>query len=155
MSTEENISLPSFTVTASDGETTKSYQLADLKGGIIIYFYPKDSTPGCTTQANDFTENLSAFQKLGYTLLGVSRDSISSHEKFIAKQQIGFELISDPEETLCKHFDVIREKNMYGKKTLGIHRSTFVFNADGKLTHALRNVRAKGHVERLLTLLGS
>lgn len=145
----EHITLPTFTTASTAGDIT----LIDIGSALVIYFYPKDSTPGCTTQANDFTAHLEQFGKLGYTVIGVSRDSIASHEKFIAKQDIGFNLISDPDETLCKHFDVIREKNMYGKKTLGIHRSTFVFDADGKLTHALRNVRAKGHVERVLDLL--
>lgn len=145
----ENISLPTFSIESTEGNIT----LSDIGSALVIYFYPKDNTPGCTTQANDFTANLNQFRELGYTVMGVSRDSIASHEKFIAKQEIGFNLISDPEEKLCKHFDVIREKNMYGKKTMGIHRSTFVFDAEGNLMHALRNIRAKGHVEKLLGML--
>lgn len=147
--TEENIRLPDAEFAATGG----AVNLSKVDTPLIIYFYPKDSTAGCTTQANDFTENLDAFTKLGYRIFGVSRDSMVSHERFSEKQNIGFSLISDPDEILCKHFDIIREKNMYGKKTLGIHRSTFVFDGDGKLTHALRNVRAKGHVARLLEML--
>lgn len=151
--TAETISLPDFQVTATDGTQETQIILNQLNTGLIIYFYPKDSTSGCTTQANDFTSQIQRFTDLGYRVIGVSRDGIASHDKFIAKQDIGFSLISDPEEKLCQHFDVIREKNMYGKKVLGIHRSTFIYDADGKLLHALRNVRAKGHVERVLGLL--
>lgn len=155
---EENIDLPDFLVAITDGQTASdinlNQQVRDTKKGIIIYFYPKDNTPGCSTQAIDFTSDVDKISALGYQVIGVSRDGIESHNKFIEKKEIGFSLISDPDEKLCKHFDVIREKNMYGKKTLGIHRSTFIFDADGKLQHALRNVRAKGHVERVVKLLG-
>lgn len=123
--------------------------------GLILYFYPKDDTPGCTTQATEFTEHLNDFDKLGYDIVGVSRDSVESHEKFITKYDLQIPLISDNDEKLCQYFDVIKEKNMYGKITLGLVRSVFVFDKDGTLTYAQRNLRAKGYTERLLDTLSA
>lgn len=120
---------------------------------MILYFYPKDNTPGCTTQATEFTAHINDFDGLGYDIVGVSRDSAESHEKFIAKYDLQIPLISDNDEKLCQYFDVIKEKNMYGKITLGLVRSAFVFDKDGNLTHAQRNLRAKDYTERLLTML--
>ena len=121
--------------------------------GLILYFYPKDNTPGCTTQALDFTDKLNEFDDLGYDIIGVSRDSIESHKKFIDKRDLQITLVSDEDERLCQYFDVIKEKNMYGKTVLGLVRSTFVFDKVGNLTHAQRNLRAKDYAERLLTIL--
>lgn len=123
--------------------------------GLILYFYPKDNTPGCTTQATDFTNHLNAFDDLGYDIIGVSRDSVESHEKFITKYNLQIPLISDSDEKLCQYFEVIKEKNMYGKTTIGLVRSAFVFDKDGTLTHAQRNLRAKNYAERLLSTLAS
>jgi len=117
---------------------------------IVIYFYPKDSTPGCTTEGQDFRDQFNKFNSLDTQIFGVSRDSLKSHENFIAKQGFPFELISDANEALCKAFDVIKEKNMYGRKYMGIERSTFVFNKQGQLAKEWRKVRVKGHVDEVL-----
>lgn len=159
--TTETIALPDFPVTMVrelDGHFIHDdIDLKDLVAhtdkGLILYFYPKDSTPGCTTQATEFTARLSEFDDLGYDIVGVSRDSVESHEKFIAKYNLQIPLISDSDEKLCQYFEVIKEKNMYGKITLGLVRSAFVFDKDGNLTHAQRNLRAKDYTERLLTIL--
>jgi len=159
--TTENLTLPDFPVTIVrelDGnfihdEINLKEMIANTNKGLILYFYPKDNTPGCTTQATEFTAHLHDFDELGYDIIGVSRDSIESHEKFIAKQDLNISLISDTDEKLCQYFDVIKEKNMYGKVSLGLVRSAFVFDTDGKLTHAQRNLRAKGYTERLLEIL--
>ena len=121
--------------------------------GLILYFYPKDNTTGCSLQAEDFSQHLARFNELGYQVMGVSRDSLKSHEKFIANKTINFPLIRDPDEQLCQYFGIIGEKKLYGKVSLGVVRSTLVFDATGTLIHELRNVRAKGHVEKLLSLL--
>lgn len=133
--------------------TTLPDYLQAQPSGLILYFYPKDNTAGCSVQAQDFSEHQATFANLGYQILGVSRDSIKSHERFITAKQITFPLISDSDETLCRHFGVIGEKMMYGKKVQGVVRSTFIFDKMGTLQQALTNVRAKGHVESLLTLL--
>ncbi|MBF4489543.1 MULTISPECIES: peroxiredoxin [unclassified Psychrobacter] len=159
--TTETIALPDFPVTMVrelDGHFIHDdIDLKDLVAhtdkGLILYFYPKDSTPGCTTQATEFTARLSEFDDLGYDIVGVSRDSVESHERFIAKYDLQIPLISDSDEKLCQYFEVIKEKNMYGKITLGLVRSAFVFDKDGNLTHAQRNLRAKDYTERLLTIL--
>lgn len=130
--------------------TTLSSFQKNSGNGLILYFYPKDSTAGCTTQAQDFSQNIDRFNTLGYDVIGVSRDGIASHERFITNKDLKIPLISDKEEQLCQYFGVIGEKMMYGKKVLGVVRSTFVFDKDGKLQHEYRNVRAKGHVEKVL-----
>jgi len=125
--------------------------LCALKGSnVVIYFYPKDSTPGCTTEGQDFRNMHEEFKALDTVIFGVSRDKIRSHENFKAKQEFPFELITDPEETLCKLFDVIKEKNMYGKKHMGIERSTFLIDKEGVLRREWRKVKVKGHVEEVL-----
>ncbi|MCF9045862.1 peroxiredoxin [Acinetobacter nectaris] len=116
---------------------------------LVIYFYPKDSTPGCTTQAVGFSCLQDQFAELNTQIIGVSRDSVKTHQNFTAKQNLTIELISDKEEVLCKHFDVIKEKNMYGKKVFGIERSTFIFH-HGKLIKSYRKVKAAGHAEQVL-----
>ena len=141
--------VPDFKLEAT-GEQTIS--LSDFKGkqNVVLYFYPKDSTPGCTTEGQDFRDHYAAFKKADTVILGVSRDSLQSHENFKAKQNFPFELLSDVNEKLCKQFDVIKEKNMYGKKYMGVERSTFLIDKNGKLVQEWRKVRVKGHVEEVL-----
>jgi peroxiredoxin Q/BCP len=137
-----------FTADATGDQTIS---LKDLRGSnVVIYFYPKDSTPGCTTEGRDFSALHDKFKRAGTVIFGVSRDSIASHEKFKAKQGFKFELLSDPDETLCKKFDVIHEKTLYGRKFMGVVRSTFLIDAEGKLRREWRNVRVKGHAEEVL-----
>jgi len=129
----------------------KTVKLSEFKGqNVVLYFYPKDSTPGCTLEGQDFRDNYSKFKRQNTIILGVSRDSIASHEKFREKQKFPFDLVSDPDEKLCKKFDVIKEKNMYGKKVMGIERSTFVIDADGVLRAEFRKVKVEGHVDAVL-----
>ncbi len=140
--------VPDFTLPATGDQ---EISLKQLKGrNVVIYFYPKDSTPGCTSEGQDFRDNYKAFHKLNTEILGVSRDSIKSHENFKAKQGFPFELLSDKEETLCQLFDVIKEKNMYGRKVMGIERSTFLIDAKGVLRQEWRKVKVKGHVDEVL-----
>ena len=130
--------------------TTGEINLSDLDNEwLVIYFYPKDSTPGCTTQAVGFSCLKDQFDALNVKIVGVSRDSVKSHQNFTAKQALTIDLISDKEEVLCKHFDVIKEKNMYGKMVMGIERSTFVFH-NKKLVKSYRKVKAAGHAEQVL-----
>ncbi len=129
----------------------KIIRLADLKGSpVILYFYPKDSTPGCTLEGQDFRDQFSKFKRQKTLIFGVSRDSIASHEKFKAKQNFPFDLLSDSDEALCTLFDVIKEKSLYGKKFLGIERSTFLIDAAGVLRAEWRKVKVKGHVDEVL-----
>ena len=120
---------------------------------LVLYFYPKDATPGCTIEGCDFRDKEKEFSFLNANILGVSRDSLSSHEKFKAKQNFPFDLISDSDETLCQAFDVIKMKSMYGKQVMGIERSTFIINPNGVLCHVWRKVRVKDHVEDVLRTL--
>ena len=139
---------PTFTGTCT-GE--QEVNLRDLKGkNIIIYFYPKDNTPGCTTEGQNFRDLFKKFKKLNTVIYGVSRESIKSHEKFKKSQNFPFELISDPDEKICNLFDVIKEKSMYGRKYMGIDRSTFLIDANGKLRREWRKVKIPGHVEEVL-----
>lgn len=129
----------------------KSLSLDDFKGkNLVIYFYPKDSTPGCTLEGKDFRDHYGEFNKANTEILGVSRDSMRRHENFKAKQEFPFDLLSDEDEKLCKQFDVIHEKNMYGRKVMGIVRSTFLIDGKGILRQEWRKVRVKGHVEEVL-----
>ena len=130
----------------------KSLSLKDLKGSnVVLYFYPKDSTPGCTLEGQDFRDQHAAFRKANTVILGVSRDGLKSHENFRSKHEFPFDLLSDNDEKLCRQFDVIREKNMYGRKVLGIERSTFLIDGEGILRQEWRKVRVKGHVDEVLT----
>ena len=134
----------------------KTLTLEDFKGSnLIIYFYPKDSTPGCTLEGQNFRDLYKDFQKSGTEILGVSRDSLKAHENFKAKQQFPFDLLSDADEKLCKQFDVIHEKNMYGRKVMGIVRSTFLIDGSGTLRNEWRKVRVKGHVDEVLEAVRS
>ena len=128
------------------------FNLADYKGQkIVIYFYPRDNTPGCTSEGEDFRDNYNLFKKKNTKIFGVSKDSLKSHESFKNKFNFPFELISDPDEKVCKIFDVIKEKSMYGKKYMGIERSTFLIDSDGKLLKEWRKVKVKGHAEDVLS----
>jgi thioredoxin-dependent peroxiredoxin len=140
--------VPEFTLAATGGESISSTALKGKK--VVLYFYPKDSTPGCTTEAQQFRDLHPQFVKAGATILGVSRDSIKSHENFKAKLGLPFELLSDTDEALCKAFGVIKMKNLYGKQVRGIERSTFLIDAKGVLRHEWRGVKVDGHASALL-----
>jgi peroxiredoxin Q/BCP len=140
--------VPNFSVSAT-GDRTLS--LKDFSGHhLVLYFYPKDNTSGCTQEGQDFRDAHSKFVHAGAEILGVSRDSIKSHESFKTKQAFPFELASDQDETLCRQFDVIREKSLYGRKFLGIERSTFLIDRNGILRKEWRKVRVKGHADEVL-----
>jgi peroxiredoxin Q/BCP len=129
----------------------KIFRLSAASGKkLVIYFYPKDNTPGCTTEGQQFRDSYGEFQKLGCDIVGISRDSIKSHDNFKMKMEFPFELLSDSDETACKLFDVIKMKNMYGKQVRGIERSTFVIDANGILRAEWRKVKIDGHVEEVL-----
>ncbi len=135
----------------SGGKTAK---LSDHAGRwLVLYFYPKDSTPGCTTEGLEFNALLPKFRKLGAEVLGVSRDSVKSHDNFCAGQDFAFDLVSDVDEALCAAFDVIKEKNMYGRKVLGIERSTFLLDPGGRIAAAWRKVKVPGHAQAVLDAL--
>jgi peroxiredoxin Q/BCP len=143
--------VPAFSIASSEGE---AFSLGDKKGKkIVLYFYPKDSTPGCTTQGIEFNELLGQFKKQNAEVYGISRDSLKSHDKFICKYDFKFHLLSDDDEAVCQLFDVIKEKNMYGKKVMGIERSTFIIGEDQKLIAEFRKVKAAGHAQEILNFL--
>ncbi|MFC5741661.1 peroxiredoxin [Dyella tabacisoli] len=126
-------------------------KLDSLKGQwVVVYFYPKDSTPGCTTEAKDFRDLYADFRKRHAEIIGVSRDSTKSHANFAAKQELPFPLISDTDETWCQAFDVIHEKVLYGKRHMGVVRSTFLIDPDGRLVQEWRNVKVSGHAQAVL-----
>ena len=134
-----------------DSTSNKTISNKDFLGkNLVIYFYPKDSTPGCTTEGQDFRDNYKTFKKLNTDILGVSRDSLKSHENFKQKQSFPFELLSDPEEIMCKAFDVMKLKSMYGKEYIGVDRSTFLISSEGKIIKEWRSVKVKGHVDEVL-----
>ena len=140
--------VPNFKAAATGDQ---EISLNDYKGKtLVIYFYPKDNTPGCTQEGQDFRDNYSKFKRAKAVVLGVSRDSVKVHSNFRAKHEFPFELLSDTDETLCKLFDVIKLKNMYGKKVLGIERSTFLIDSKGVLREEWRKVKVKGHAEEVL-----
>lgn len=142
---------PALRLALSSGETVR---LADYAGRwLVLYFYPKDSTPGCTTEGLDFNALLPKFNKLGATVLGVSRDSIRSHQNFCAKQGFKFDLVSDADESLCNAFGVIKEKNLYGRKYMGIERSTFLIDPKGVIVASWRPVKVAGHAQAVLDSL--
>lgn len=139
--------LPPLKGAATNGEFDAS---ALIGQPFVIYFYPKDNTPGCTTEAGDFRDRHAQFEALGCAIYGVSRDSLASHQRFIEKQNLPFALISDPDETWCTQFGVMKLKNMYGKKVRGIERSTFLVDKQGILVREWRAVRVPGHVDAVL-----
>lgn len=140
--------VPNFTAQATSAQQV---ELSALRGRqLVIYFYPKDSTPGCTTEGQDFRDLFNAFQAVDTLIFGVSRDSLKSHENFRCKQAFPFELISDKDESLCRLFDVIKLKKLYGKEYLGIERSTFLIDSEGVLQQAWRGVKVAGHAAEVL-----
>ncbi len=146
-------SLPNMEVATTSGGRLR---LSDLKGkNVVLYFYPKDDTPGCTTEGCDIRDRYADFQGSNTVVFGVSRDDLASHEKFKSKFGFPFELITDPEEKLCRTFDVIRKKSLYGKEYMGVDRSTFVFDKQGKLRKEFRSVKVDGHAEEILNTLKS
>jgi peroxiredoxin Q/BCP len=131
-----------------------NFRLSDQRGKkLVVYFYPKDNTPGCTTEGADFRDRYEAFRKAGAEVVGVSRDSLKSHEGFKAKMKFPFELLADAEEQLCAQFGVIKMKNMYGRKVRGIERSTFVIDGKGVLAREWRGVKVPGHAEEVLNFV--
>ncbi len=135
----------------AEATRSKIIELKELRGqNVVIYFYPKDSTPGCTLEGQDFRDLHTKFRRQKTIILGVSRDSLASHEKFRDKQSFPFDLISDADEALCRYFDVIHEKTLYGRKFMGVVRSTFLIDAAGKLRHEWRKIKVKGHAEVVL-----
>lgn len=132
---------------------TKSFSLKNAGGLTVLYFYPRDNTPGCTNQAKDFTRALPKFKKFRTRVVGVSQDTVESHEKFREKQGVGFTLVSDPEGELCNKFEVIQEKSLYGRKFMGIVRSTFLLDENGKVLKEWRKVKVPGHIEEVLQFL--
>lgn len=148
MSVEVDRQVPDFTAPATGGE----FSLSGIKGKkLVLYFYPKDNTPGCTTEGLQFRDLYPKFKKAGAEVVGVSRDSLRSHENFKAKLELPFPLISDPDETLCALFGVMKLKKMYGKEVRGIERSTFLIDGAGMLRHAWRGVKVPGHVDDVLS----
>jgi len=142
---------PDFTLPATGNKTIT---LSALKGRpVVLYFYPRDNTPGCTNEAIAFRDHYAEFTQLGAVILGVSRDSIASHEKFKEKFSLPFDLVSDPEEVACTAYDVMRNKTMYGKPVRGIERSTFLIDANGQIAALWRQVKVEGHAEELLEAL--
>ncbi|MFE8071470.1 peroxiredoxin [Marinobacteraceae bacterium S3BR75-40.1] len=140
--------VPDFELPATGDQTIS---LSSLKGKqVVIYFYPKDNTPGCTTEGQDFRDRHDQFKALDTVILGVSRDGIKAHENFKAKYDFPFELLSDKDETVCKLFDVIKLKKMYGRESLGVERSTFLIDRDGVLRREWRKVKVKDHAEEVL-----
>ena len=138
---------PNFKLPNQEGEII---ELNSLKKNTILFFYPKDNTPGCTLEGQDFRDSYPEFQNLNTEIYGISRESIKSHENFKNKQSFPFELISDPDELMCKAFDVMKLKSMYGREYMGIERSTFLVNAEGVIVSEWRKVKVKGHVEEVL-----
>ena len=136
-----------ITITTTDNKN----KLSDyLNKNLILYFYPRDMTPGCTTESIEFNENISKIKRAGWNVVGVSRDTIKSHLKFIDKHSFKFPLISDEDEKVCNMFDVIKEKSLYGRKYMGIDRSTFLISTDLKIISLWRNVKVKGHVDEVI-----
>jgi peroxiredoxin Q/BCP len=145
--------VPAFSAPATGGTVVTSKELVGAP--FVLYFYPRDDTPGCTLEGEAFRDRHAKFRKLGVRLLGISRDSLAAHEKFKTKFAFPFELVSDTDEKLCALFDVIRDKNMYGKKVRGIERSTFLFDAKGTLRREWRKVSVKGHADAVLEAAGA
>ncbi len=140
--------VPAFTLPATGG---KEWKLADAAGkNLVVYFYPKDMTSGCTLESQNFRDLQAAFRKANTVVVGISRDGIPSHEKFKSKEKLPYDLLADVDEKVCKLFDVIQEKSMYGRKYLGVERSTFLIDAAGKLRREWRKVKVPGHAQEVL-----
>jgi len=151
MSVEIGSKAPEFTLSNQDGELVS---LKEQRGKVIVYFYPAASTPGCTTQACDFRDNMASLQGAGYVVLGVSKDKLPALQKFAENENLGFPLLSDEDLSVHHAYGAFGEKSMYGKTVMGVIRSTFVVDESGVLEHALYNVKATGHVEMLRKKLG-
>lgn len=142
---EEGMKAPNFTLMGSD---EKEHSLSDYLGRkVILYFYPRDNTPGCSKEAEAFRDAFETLDAQNAVILGISRDTIASHNKFIAKYNLPFVLLSDRDETVCKLYDVLKEKTMYGRTSIGVERSTFLINEEGVLTKIYRKVKVAGHVD--------
>ena len=145
--------MPEFSAAMTSGKT---FNLADYRGkNLVLYFYPKDNTPGCTTEGMQFRDMHPQFQAANTEIFGISRDSLKSHENFKGKLGMPFELISDPDETLCTMFDVMKMKNMYGKQVRGVERSTFVIDGAGKVVKEWRGVKVPAHVDEVLAFINT
>ena len=148
-----NKPVPDFELPATGDKTVR---LSDLRGqNVLIYFYPKDNTPGCTLEGQQFRDHIAEFEQLNTVIFGISRDSVKTHENFKNKQAFPFDLLSDKDETVCNLFGVIQLKKLYGREYMGVDRSTFLIDAEGVLRHEWRSVKVKGHVEEVLTVLKS
>lgn len=148
---EEGTKAPAFSLKGDDGKTVK---LSELKGKpVVLYFYPKDDTPGCTKEACNFRDRHSELTGLGAVVLGVSADSLESHQKFKTKYDLNFHLLSDPDHKVAEKYGAYREKNMYGKKSMGIVRSTFLIDSEGKLAKVWRSVKVDGHDEKVIAAI--
>ncbi len=140
--------VPDFSLPTTDGVT---WSLKDAAGSkLVIYFYPRDMTSGCTRESQDFRDLTAAFRKAGTAIVGISRDSVASHQRFAARESLTFPLLADTDEKVCRLFDVIRQKSLYGKKYLGVERSTFLLDGTGRLLQEWRNVKVPGHAEAVL-----
>lgn len=145
---QEGLKAPDFTLPGSDGNT---YTLSNLIGkNIVLFFYPKDNTPGWTKESLSFKDNLKTLEELNTIIFGINKDSVNSHNKFIEKQSLNYILLSDEDKVVCSLYDVLKEKNMYGKKTIGIERSTFIIDTQGNLSKIFRKVKVDGHVEDII-----
>jgi peroxiredoxin Q/BCP len=142
---------PAFTLEGTDGP----FSLKDAEGALVLYFYPRDNTSGCTQEGLDFAALNKDFKKAKCAVYGISPDTLASHEKFKSKMKFPFELLADPDQKVCKLYDVIQQKSMYGRKYMGVERSTFVIDAKGVLTHEWRKVKIKGHAEAVLEAVRS
>jgi peroxiredoxin Q/BCP len=136
------------------GSDNNIHSLNDFLGkNIVLYFYPKDNTPGCTTEAINFRDNKEVLNELNTVIIGISKDTVKSHERFIEKQSLNFLLLSDEDKSVCQLYDVLKEKNMYGKKTIGVERSTFIINKDGYIVKDFRKVKVPGHVDAVVNFV--
>jgi len=142
---------PDFSLLGSDNNT---HSINDFLGkNIVLYFYPKDNTPGCTNEAINFRDSKEALNELNTVIIGISKDSVKSHERFIEKQGLNFLLLADEDKSVCQLYDVLKEKNMYGKKTIGIERSTFIINKDGYIVKEFRKVKVPAHVDAVVNFI--
>lgn len=142
---------PDFSLLGSDNN---NHSINDFLGkNIVLYFYPKDNTPGCTNEAINFRDNKEALNELNTAIIGISKDSVKSHERFTEKQGLNFLILADEDKSVCQLYDVLKEKNMYGKKTIGIERSTFIINKDGYIVKEFRKVKVPGHVNEVVNFI--
>lgn len=136
------------------GSDNNPHSINDFLGkNVVLYFYPKDNTQGCTTEAISFRDSKEILNELNTVIIGISKDSVKSHEKFIEKQELNFLLLADEDKSVCQLYDVLKEKNMYGKKTIGIERSTFIINKDGYIVKEFRKVKVPGHVDAVVNFI--